>query len=306
MNLRITGLNFNPTVNCDNNRTNCNRYPNLAPLKSDCVSFGKHKKHKKTHFNRPCQLNLSNVNLKNNQYSNKTGWVVIPSRKNDPDNYRRNVNKLKALSPESWSLASFWDFDGFCLDEGDFHVYFENGKPKLGVQLIDDEIQGIHEEENYSKLSPKYIEILKQHIEENDLGIGEFAEDTIAKLEKIQKKFLEFKRGFEEKTGHSLEKGSAEEILQYVGIETERDKDGFLIISEYRRPSEDFSFDDLGIDENKLFKDIKEIKGNADFMDSKLISLDSLQSIGKSLVTNDKKQISFPNLKNYRSWFVIE
>lgn len=58
-------------------------------------------------------------------------------------------------------------------------------------------------------------------------------------------------------------------LLETIGIEVEEDKNGKLILGEYRQPSANFKFDDIEINEDKLFKDIVEIKGNADFEFSK-------------------------------------
>lgn len=71
-----------------------------------------------------------------------------------------------------------------------------------------------------------------------------------------------------------------EEIFNAVGIKANRDKDGYLTISEYKQPYGDYcTFSDLGIDENELFKDVKRIKGDARFKLSTLTDLQNLERI---------------------------
>ena len=44
------------------------------------------------------------------------------------------------------------------------------------------------------------------------------------------------------------------ELFKLFNIEATEDEQGMLTISDYRQPDEHFTFDDLGIDENELFK----------------------------------------------------
>ena len=57
---------------------------------------------------------------------------------------RNDIDKLKTLSYKTWCTKSF-NAEPY-LSEGDFHVYLENGQPKLGVRFVDGavkEIQGV-------------------------------------------------------------------------------------------------------------------------------------------------------------------
>jgi hypothetical protein len=77
-----------------------------------------------------------------------------------------------------------------------------------------------------------------------------------------------------------IENYSTQEILEAFDIKCKKDKDGLLIISEYRLPYSDYTFSDFGIDENKLLKDIKIIKGDAIFNRSQATNLGSVEYIG--------------------------
>ena len=83
-----------------------------------------------------------------------------------------------------------------------------------------------------------------------------------------------------------------------IGIECQKDEEGCLIISEYRKPNAEFSFYDLGINENKLIKNVKEIKGKGDFSHSELTNLGNLQFIGGRASFEGSK---ITNLKNLQS-----
>ena len=74
--------------------------------------------------------NLRNVEIAESDVNeNFTGWIKIPSHKNDPENFKQNVEKLKTLSHPNWCTSS--SMAQPYLSEGDFHIYMENGKPKL-------------------------------------------------------------------------------------------------------------------------------------------------------------------------------
>ena len=78
----------------------------------------------------------------------------------------------------------------------------------------------------------------------------------------------------------AIKNSDTKTIYNYFGIDVEEDKDGYLTISKYKQPSYDYTFEDLGIDENKLFKKVKQIKGDANFYKSQITDLENLESIG--------------------------
>jgi len=80
---------------------------------------------------------------------------------------------------------------------------------------------------------------------------------------------------------------SNEQLFNAIGIETKKDKDGKLIISKYKQPSNNFTFEDIGFNEDKLFKDIVEIEGTADFRYSQLTSLGNLKHAGNDAIVDD-------------------
>ena len=182
--------------------------------------------------------------------SGNTGWIVIPSRENDPNNFEANVEKLKALSHDSWCTKSF-NAEPY-LSQGDFHVYLENGKPKLGVRFVGEKIQEIQGEKNNSKIPLKYLDIVKSHIKNEKLTIN--AKNEIESAENIQIKLDEL----QQKLAKPFNECTSEELFSAFNMLEKVDEDGMLILKEYKQPDEDFSWEDIGIKENKLFKYIKE------------------------------------------------
>ena len=70
-----------------------------------------------------------------------------------------------------------------------------------------------------------------------------------------------------------------EEVFKVAGINYETNKDGLLILDEYRRPCPCRFFSDYGISEDDLLKKVAEIKGNARFTPN-VTNLGELRKIG--------------------------
>ncbi|MBQ7450293.1 hypothetical protein IJS77_02655 [bacterium] len=290
-------------------------------------------------FSKLYQMNLqkSMLNMeKGENISDITGWVIIPSKENDPEHFEKNVEKLKLLSHDNWCTKSF-NAEPY-LSKGDFHVYLENGKPKLGVRFVGDEIQEIQGEKNNSKIPVIYFDVAMEHVKDKKLSERAFREIRHGKylkekVEKFEKKMFKngienatpeeivkifnikvrkdkignlqlysrckFKEGFAfedfkidkkkiikylkvkaDELKEKLKNASSEEIFKTFGIDVKKDNDGFLIISKYCPPRTGFSYEDYGIDENELIKNVKIIEDFALFADSKITDLGNLQTIG--------------------------
>ena len=234
-------------------------------------------------FDKEYKLNLQKNILSEEKTldANLNGWIIIPSKENDLENFEANLDKLKIFSHDSWCTKGF-KAEPY-LQKGNFHIYMENGKPKLGIRFIGDKIQEIQGELNNSKIPVKYEDVIKEHIK--DYEISEDIDKALKKLERIKKKIKEIKSKFPE----GIENASTQNILEALGIRCKKDNDGLLIISHYGDKKSDYTYSDLGIDVNSLFKDIKIINGNANFNDLQLTDLGHLQSIGGKAVFGSNK-----------------
>lgn len=201
-----------------------------------------------------------------------TGWVKIPSRDHDRENFDDNVKRLVALSSPHWCTKANHALS--YLADGDFHIYFDKGAPKIGLRIIDDGIEEIEDDLNRRVLPPDYFNILKDYVEENDYQICGKAQNEYKASEQMSEGIEQAQK----KLGSAIEECDAEKILNYVGIDTKRNKDGKLIISHYNQPKY-YTFADLGVNEDKMFEQISKIKGDAIFANSGLSSLGNLKEI---------------------------
>ena len=221
-----------------------------------------------------------------------TKWIVIPSKVHDPENFEANVEKLKALSYKTWCTKSN-NAEPY-LAKGDFHVYLENGKPKLGVRFVGDEIQEIQGEQNNNKIPWQYFDVIEKHINENLFKLTENAENEITSAKKIKNEIDKIKADLKD----AIKNNDTKTIFNYLGIDAKEDKDGYLTISKYEQPSSNFTFNDLGIDENKMLLKVKIIDGDGDFRFSQVTNLGNLESIGGDAVFTDSQLTNLGKLKS--------
>lgn len=232
--------------------------------------------------------NLYNILLKEEKLDeNLTGWIEINSKENDFENFDENVDKLKTLSYHNWCTRSF-NAKPY-LEQGNFHIYMEHGKPKLGVRFKGSVIQEIQGEKNNGEIPVKYLDIIKEHT-----NIYEKNKDTLDEIKNAEK----LKEDFEQKLGKPLNEASNEDLLKAVNMFLKRDEtDGKMILKSYNQPSINLSWEDLGINENDFFKDIKEITKTAHLENSKATNLGSLENVGGNLYLSGSKVKNLGNLK---------
>ncbi len=225
-------------------------------------------------FNKIYQTKLNSSYLEETRHGEAdTKWVVIPSKEHDPHNFDANVKKLQALSHKNWCTKSY-NAEPYLM-QGDFHIYLENGQPKLGVRFVWNVIQEIQGENNDSKIPVNYLGIVEKHVNENRFRTGEKADAEIAEAKKVKEKI----DGIRKDLKSVIEENDVKSILEYFYVEVEQDKDGLLTISGYQQPLSGCTFADLGINENRLFEKIKVINDKANFVHSKVTNLGALKAI---------------------------
>ena len=216
-----------------------------------------------------------------------TKWVVIKSKTNDTENFEENVKRLQMLSHKSWCTKSY-NAEPY-LSKGDFHVYLENGQPKIGIRFKEDNIEEIQGEKNNSKIPTDYLKIVKEHISENKLALNENAEHEIKEAETRLEKITEIKEALKP----VMEKNDTKALLQELGFGPEYDESGNIILETYGKPKQfgDISLKELGIDEARLLENVVKIKGNADFEESQISKFNKLREIGGNLYLKNNKYI---------------
>ena len=230
-------------------------------------------------------------NSSNNDY---TGWIVIPSYNKNPNDFEDNVQKLKVLSHDNWCTKSF-NAEPY-LKKGNFHIYMEQGKPKIGIRFEGNTILEIQGEKNNSKIPLGYFNLVESYIRDNRYKLSPSVKEELNMSESARREADELESKLK-KQGVDFKTATPEQLFEAMGIKVEKNENGKLIIDEYRQPSYIFTFDDIGVNEYKLCKDIIKIKGNAVFEHSILTNLPGLESIEGNADFRFSKLVSIPNLQ---------
>ena len=234
-----------------------------------------------------------------NKSADLTGWIVIPSKSHDAENFDSNVEKLQTLSHHNW--CTHRSYAEPYLSLGDFHVYLEKGNPKLGVRFVGNKIQEIQGEKNNARIPNKYLDVAKKHVKKYRLSSRAKLEFNVAnKVKRQAEKLREFFKGKDDyeifgylgylpnSKGSILElkeKNFFGKVLNFFGLKKEESiklperKSKNITLAFYKQPNKELIFEDFGIDENKLFQNVRKIQGKADFSGSKLDSLNNLEAI---------------------------
>lgn len=200
-----------------------------------------------------------------------TGWVIIPSRINDRENFDTNVRKLQSISGAHWCTKSTHAKP--YLAEGDFHIYFENGSPKIAMRFDNDVVVEFQGESNDDRLVPKYFNILEKYVEKNDLCLKDKAEKEFD----ISKNHRNLMKDLYAKIGNAIEEKDYEKIFNYMNIKTKKDDKGRFILSHYSIPR-GIDLKTIGVNEEEMLMTVSKIEGNADFTRSN--SFGNIEYIG--------------------------
>ncbi len=224
-----------------------------------------------------------------NSFKTQTGWVIIPSKQKDSENFESNVKKLKAMSHKNWCTKSL--NARLYLLQGDFHVYMVNGEPKVGIRFKEDVIQEVQGECNNGKIPITHLENIKEHINLGQYSLSHAAQHEVDVAEKTQKILNEIKEEIAKNGKYDIIK-----ILDCLDFRPEQDQNGNITLSHYILP-EDFTLKEFGLKESDLFNRITCIKGDAYFFKSEMTTLGALKNIGGSLNIWNSNITSLENLK---------
>ena len=266
----------------------------------------KTQKKPKTNFEREYESNLKkSITADENENVDKSqnGWITIPSEMQDPEHFEENVKKLKELSHDGWCTKGY-NAEPY-LRAGEFHIYMEEGNPKLGVRFAGNQILEIQGEKNDSRIPVKYSDVIRSHIQNYSLY-----ENMKHQLKELELRERGIKKFIEKKFPKGVDQYSDQEILEAFGMTSKKDSDGFLTVSHYKPVLEyeldeqnlyydqAFTINDIGVDEKKLFKKIKSIEGNADFYSSSVTNFENLESIGGQVDFNNSRIKDLGSLKS--------
>ena len=250
-------------------------------------------------------------------------WIQIPSEEHDPQNYEKNIDKLKILSFEKWCTHSFRAAQ--YLKEGDFHIYFVNNKPAIGIRFKDGVIQEIQGVKNDDQIPPQYYKEVKNHVKNCKKTQKVKAYMYRAKHSyKVYKKEQAVLKKVKKDLQKAIDSKDYDFIFNYLGLvqgtennnmfskisrkikqlifdkNSIRQESSEIKLKFYAQPGDieklkdkglnpKVTYKDLGVDENELFKNVTEIEGNADFFKSNLTSLYNLKKVyGNANFCNSK------------------
>ena len=95
-------------------------------------------------------------------------------------------------------------------------------------------------------------------------------------------------------------------IFNYFGIKSRRTDSNRFTISHYKQPSDDFTFANLGIDENNLMEQIITIEGDADFKRTSLKDTKNIRHIGGNCDISRSRITYFPKLMDIKGDLIAE
>ena len=226
------------------------------------------------------KINLIKHYCSPNITTDKAKWIVIPSKEHDPENFSSNIEKLKLLSPDGWCTKG--DYAEIYLAKGDFHILADKGESKLGLRFKGDEIQSIEGEKNDLVIPLDYLDECESYIYENSYKMNDRSLNEIVIADRRKCQTEKVKKELQE----AIINKDTEKILNYFGMKTNKDKNGYLILSEYKKPK-DVEYSELGISEDKMFRKIIKIEGDAE-LDGGVTSLGTLKEIGGNAVIGRK------------------
>ena len=85
--------------------------------------------------------------VKGTNFRDGNGWIRLPSQKNDPKNFQKNVDKLITYSvPNGWCTGSGMAVP--YLSKGDFYLYVVDGKAEVAIRMDGNQLGEIQGERN--------------------------------------------------------------------------------------------------------------------------------------------------------------
>ncbi len=222
-------------------------------------------------FKKEYVTNLQNK-LVGDRENLKHGWVSIPSKENDLENFQSNVAKLQLLSSGTWCTKSTKAEE--YLSGGDFHILYDNYEPVVGIRTNGGMVYEIQGKANNADIPLEYLDSIIDYMHKKGLDTGmvqgyiDFAYDKAFTVNQYKKAFA-----------REIENNDGLGILRRFGMHPEEVEGGIKL--EKLRPLEnEIVLSDLGFNENEVFKDLVRIDGDAKFTNSKATKLSKLEYIG--------------------------
>ena len=213
-------------------------------------------------------------------------WVKIPQSKRGEPLYDEHVAMVQSLAEGSAWCLRFENAHGY-LQQGDIHFFVDaNGNSQIAIDVLPDgkiyEMQRRYKQDG--TVPVPYVVPIAKYIEENGFTGRE------NQIKEALNAKPEFDRRKSEYT-KMLEEGNAQGIFKELGINVSVKEDGTYLIDSYTAfvPNTKYTLFDLGINEDKLFENISEIKYGMNLDGSALKSAPKLKKVGYTISFGDNK-----------------
>ena len=213
-------------------------------------------------------------------------WVKIPQSKRGEPLYDEHVAMVQSLAEGSAWCLRFENAHGY-LQQGDIHFFVDaNGNSQIAIDVLPDgkiyEMQRRYKQDG--TVPVPYVVPIAKYIEENGFTGRE------NQIKEALNAKPEFDRRKSEYT-KMLEEGNAQGIFKELGINVSVKEDGTYLIDSYTAfvPNTKYTLFDLGINEDRLFENVSEIRFGMGLEGSALKSAPKLKKVGYTISFGDNK-----------------
>ncbi|MDD3237286.1 MAG: hypothetical protein PHV37_04235 [Candidatus Gastranaerophilales bacterium] len=218
-------------------------------------------------------------------------WVRVPSFEHDPEHIDKNLKIINCISAEAWCTKGH--FASKYLKNGDFFILMDKNNPELSVRLEgEDKIAEVRDRNHNSNFGLSYLEPLKTLAQEKNLSGFEGEFQNLQRRQDVLNIAKEI-------SADDIQNKNYANILRSSGIEVKELDDGMLELAKFQKAAKEFTYEDLGISENEMFKHIKKINGNANFEGTQVTNLGALKEIGGYTFASQSK-LNYESFKNVK------
>ena len=198
---------------------------------------------------------------------------TVPQTDSSSPDFAANVAKVKAYSDgTNWCIRS-WNAAPY-IQQGAMHFFVdEHGLTQVCIREKSPSNVAEIQKRQQDKTRPiPYVTAIKDFMDRHEIKYPDnYLDEALA----AKPAFDKLKNELQIYVAKKDYKG----ILEKLGITVEVKPDGTWELSHYKAQVDNFTLNDLGINENELLANVSSIKGDADFANSNATSLPKLQYV---------------------------
>ena len=198
---------------------------------------------------------------------------TVPQTDSSSEDFTANVAKVKAYSDgTNWCIRS-WNAAPY-IQQGAMHFFVdEHGLTQVCIrESSPGQVAEIQQRQQNGTRPIPYITVIKDFMDRHEIKYPDkYLDDALA----AKPEFDKMKQELQIFVANKDYKG----ILEKLGITVTVKSDGTWGLSHYKAQLDNFTLNDLGINENELLANVSSIKGDADFANSNATSIPKLQYV---------------------------